>query len=347
MHRRVARPSRTAPRGAPSPLTTRGLAWPADAERVDVAIYAAVATTPTPSLDRAMRRLSSAADRSKLNLAAALLLAVARGARGRDAAGRGLAAVATASTLVNLVVKPVARRRRPDQGLHGVPLHRRARMPATRSFPSGHTASAFAFATAVGETLPRDAVPLRLMAAVVGYSRLHTGVHYPGDVVLGAVLGTLSAQATSRALARRRGRRPHPVRMMPTAHAASTLATTNTSTERSTMATVEKETHDALKGISAGDVELLADAVDLREAQLEHTGLDSRTFGLVKIAALVALDAPPASYAWQVPNALADGATPSDVLGVLRAIAPQVGGPRIVAAAAELTLALGIDPLEG
>ena len=101
------------------------------------------------------------------------------------------------------------------------------------------------------------------------------------------------------------------------------------------MATVEKETHDALKGISAGDVELLAAAVDLREAQLEHTGLDSRTFGLVKIAALVALDAPPASYAWQVPNALADGATPNDVLGVLRAIAPQVGGPRIVAAAAE------------
>ena len=62
----------------------------------------------------------------------------------------------------------------------------------------------------------------------------------------------------------------------------------------------------------------------------------------MKIAALIALDAPPASYAWQVANALEEGATPEDMLDVLRAVAPQVGGPRIVAAAPELMLAMGL-----
>ena len=73
-------------------------------------------------------------------------------------------------------------------------------MPASRSLPSGHSASAFAFATAVGYVMPRGAAPFRLLAAVVGYSRVHTGVHYPGDVLAGALLGTTVAQATVRAL---------------------------------------------------------------------------------------------------------------------------------------------------
>ena len=108
------------------------------------------------------------------------------------------------------------------------------------------------------------------------------------------------------------------------------------------MAAVAQETHEALKGVSAGDLDFLESAVGLREAHMEATGLDARTFALVKIAALIALDAPPASYAWQVTNALADGATPEDLLGVLRAVAPQVGGPRVVAAAPELMLAMGL-----
>ena len=109
------------------------------------------------------------------------------------------------------------------------------------------------------------------------------------------------------------------------------------------MAAVTEQTHETLRGISAGDLNLLETAVGLREAQLENTGLDARTFALVKIAALIALDAPPASYAWQITNALEDGASPEDILGVLRAIAPQVGGPRVVAAAPEVLLALGLD----
>ena len=113
------------------------------------------------------------------------------------------------------------------------------------------------------------------------------------------------------------------------------------------MPVVEADTHETLTGISTGDASLLEDALGLREAQLERTGLDGRTFGLVKIAALIALDAPPVSYAWQIPNALAEGATPEDLVGVLRAIAPQVGGPRVMAAAPEIMVALDLPLPQG
>src|SRR4051794_1194424 len=113
------------------------------------------------------------------------------------------------------------------------------------------------------------------------------------------------------------------------------------------MAPVAQETHDTLAGLSAGDVQALGDALELREEARETTGLDPRTFGLVKIAALIALDAPPASYMWQVAGALDGGATPEDILGALRAVAPQVGGPRVVAGAAELMVALGLSLPDG
>ena len=109
------------------------------------------------------------------------------------------------------------------------------------------------------------------------------------------------------------------------------------------MAVVGADTHQTLSGVATGDVSLLETALGLREAQKENNPLDPRTFALVKIAALIALDAPPASYAWQVGNALNEGVSAEDMLAVLRAIAPQVGGPKVVAAAPELMLALGLD----
>jgi membrane-associated phospholipid phosphatase len=180
--------------------------WLVDAERVDMALYAAVAATPTPSLDRGMSALSRAADRSRLWLGSAAVLALARGPRGRGAATAGLASVGLASGVVNPLAKPVARRRRPDRVVHQVPLARQVPMPASRSLPSGHAASAFAFATGAGHVLPRDGAALRAVAAAVAYSRVHTGVHFPGDVVLGSLIGSACAQAATYALDRRRER---------------------------------------------------------------------------------------------------------------------------------------------
>jgi 4-carboxymuconolactone decarboxylase len=114
------------------------------------------------------------------------------------------------------------------------------------------------------------------------------------------------------------------------------------------MPVVGAETHQTLSGISSGDMDMLEKAIGLRELNLEGSGLDNRSFALVKIAALIALDAPPASYAWQIGNAVAEGVTPEEILGVLRAVAPQVGGPKVIAAAPEIMLALGLDlPDEG
>jgi membrane-associated phospholipid phosphatase len=181
------------------------MSWLDDAERVDVSVYAAIAQAPTPTLDRAMSLLSRAANHSRLWIAAAVLLGAAGGRTGRGAAGDGLVSVAASSAIVNLVAKPLGRRRRPDRVAQEVPLARHVAMPRSSSFPSGHSASAFAFATGVGRTMPHSALPLRALAALVAYSRVHTGVHYPGDVTIGSLIGSSVAQVTTRTLERGRG----------------------------------------------------------------------------------------------------------------------------------------------
>jgi membrane-associated phospholipid phosphatase len=178
--------------------------WREEAGRLDVAVYSAVAATPTPALDRCFRDLSRAADRSKLWLGSAAALVVWGGRPGRRAAANGLASVAVTSAVVNLLLKPLAHRRRPDRGAHDVPTAREVAMPRSRSFPSGHAASAFAFATGVEIALPRIGVPLTATAALVAYSRVHTGVHYPGDAIAGAVIGAGLAPIVVAALDRRR-----------------------------------------------------------------------------------------------------------------------------------------------
>ena len=70
---------------------------------------------------------------------------------------------------------------------------------------------------------------------------------------------------------------------------------------------VDDATRNALLGLAVGDPGILREAVDIREAEQQSSGLDPVTFGLVKIAALIALDSPPASYLWQIANALDDG----------------------------------------
>src|SRR5215467_540396 len=104
---------------------------------------------------------------------------------------------------------------------------------------------------------------------------------------------------------------------------------------------------DALTGLALSDPELLLEGLEARANWQEKSGLDARSFSLVKIAALIVLDAPPSSYLWQVANALDSGCTPDDLVGVLKAIAPQVGGPKIVAAAPELMVALGLALPDG
>ena len=174
----------------------------AEVTRLDLALYRAVANTRTPKLDPALARVSRAANYSRISIGLAVALALAGGRNGTRAAVRGMASVGVTSAVVNLVLKPLLRRPRPDRrGLFraGGP---RIRMPVTRSFPSGHTAAAFAFATGVGRELAWARPPLYALAAVVGYSRVHTGVHYPLDVIAGALAGVALGELTVAAIDR-------------------------------------------------------------------------------------------------------------------------------------------------
>lgn len=163
----------------------------------DQAIYAAVAASPTPWLDQPARRLSQAANSSRLWLAIAAAIAVAGGPDGRRAALRGVIAIGVTSGCVNLAVKAIRPRRRPDRAGAHVPAARQVAMPTSASFPSGHSASAFAFACCVGAGLPGAAPPLLALASAVAVSRVYTGVHFPGDVIIGSLIGAAIGRAVA------------------------------------------------------------------------------------------------------------------------------------------------------
>ncbi len=173
---------------------------------VDHAAYAAVAVTRTPALDVPIRRLSTAADYSRLWFAIAGLLALVGGRTGRRAALSGAASIGVTSATVNLGLKAVGRRR-PDREQHGVPAGRHVRMPTSTSFPSGHSAAGFAFANAVSAEVPSLALPLHLLAFFVAYSRVHTGVHYPSDTIAGGIVGGAVGQTVASLTCHRQRRR--------------------------------------------------------------------------------------------------------------------------------------------
>jgi membrane-associated phospholipid phosphatase len=190
--------------GVRSPWTT----WGDELNKLDLAVYAAIAVTPTPGMDVALRRLSRAASYSRLWLGCSAVLAACGGKRGRRAAESGLTSIALTSAVVNLVPKPIGSRRRPDRQMYDIPVARQVTMPRSTSWPSGHAASAFAFAFAsgVGAAWPQFGIPHGVVASLVPYSRVHTGVHYPSDPIAGTVCGVALAPVAVAAVERRRER---------------------------------------------------------------------------------------------------------------------------------------------
>ncbi len=164
-----------------------------ESDGLDRAIRNAVAATPTPHLDIPITWISNAADLSRIWIAVAVALASVGGHRGRRAAVRGMAAVGATSVVANLAAKRAVPRRRPFRSDEGA--RSEARMPSSSSFPSGHTASAFAFATAITADVPELTALLYGMATLIGVSRVLTGVHYPSDVIGGGVLGLSTGTA--------------------------------------------------------------------------------------------------------------------------------------------------------
>lgn len=103
------------------------------------------------------------------------------------------------------------------------------------------------------------------------------------------------------------------------------------------------EYEDRLRGFALNDERFLRSVLGFDLENVEASRLDSKTHALVRIGALLAVDAAPSSYQSGVEAAFAAGATEDEVVGTVVAVAPTVGLARIVSAAPELALALGYD----
>jgi undecaprenyl-diphosphatase len=163
-------------------------------QRLDELLAGRAMRLRSPGFDSVLVPITRAASYSRLWLAIAAGLAACGDRDGRAAATRGVLAIAIASAVANGPAKLLVGRRRPSHPS----LPPLIAVPRSTSFPSGHSASAFAFATGAGRELPAAAPALAFLAVAVAYSRVHTGVHYPSDVLAGVAIGIGSGLLAAR-----------------------------------------------------------------------------------------------------------------------------------------------------
>ncbi len=193
-------PVLAAPTPAPVPPAASSLTFLGRLGAIDTALYFRVNRLHAPrSAERIAAWATRSMDNGELWMILAFAIAIAGRARTWADVAVFIAVLWTTSMLVNFPIKSAFRRQRPfllNTEARVLGAHR----PADWSFPSGHSATAFAGAALLTAWVPAGAPLFFAWALLVGWSRVYLGVHYPGDVLIGGVIGMGIALAMRLAL---------------------------------------------------------------------------------------------------------------------------------------------------
>jgi membrane-associated phospholipid phosphatase len=164
-------------------------------QAVDARVYLAINHLPHTALtNKLMYGLTEIMNGGFGWVLGLMCVALLDGKRGRQALLQTTPPLWFATMTVEYPVKYYFRRRRPFVDV--VQAIAVGKKPGTYSFPSGHSAAAFAGAWLLTRHYPRFMVLWYVIASLVGFSRIYLGAHYPGDVFSGALAGTAIAEAT-------------------------------------------------------------------------------------------------------------------------------------------------------
>ena len=143
----------------------------------------------TPFLDVAMRLVTTQENWYVVLLIAWVALIIWGGHRGRMAAAMLVVAVALSDQITCSLLKPLVARLRPCNALDAETVRLIVGGSKAFSFPSAHASNSFAMAAVASWRFENASVLFYGFAALVAYSRVYAGLHYPSDVVAGAILG--------------------------------------------------------------------------------------------------------------------------------------------------------------
>lgn len=141
-------------------------------------------------MDRVMPFITFLGDRGLIWIVISLMLIITK--KYRKAGIIGLMALLITTLLGEVVIKNLIQRGRPFIGMEGLKLL--ITEPTSFSFPSGHTGSSFAVATALAINIKRYGKYFLILAALIAFSRLYLFVHFPSDIAGGIIIGVLSAK---------------------------------------------------------------------------------------------------------------------------------------------------------
>lgn len=159
--------------------------------KLDEALLLFIRRWHAPSLTRVMRMFTRLGDGATWTFVSLVLIASGGHA---PLVGKRIGVAALIASFMAQVLKRVCRRKRPSHGIHGFTAL--ADNPDAFSFPSGHTAAAFAVAISVAGLGPYLGPMHFGLACAIGLSRVYLGAHYPLDVGVGATIGALAGTAT-------------------------------------------------------------------------------------------------------------------------------------------------------